>query len=84
MFAVCPWVACLGKHCFAWSQSNLEHSLMQVRYESRRRLAEARPRVRGQFVKAGVAAAHNAEMNLASASASASTAAHASGVGLGV
>ena len=26
---------------------------MQVRYESRRRLAETRPRVRGQFVKGG-------------------------------
>ena len=25
----------------------------KVRYESRRRLAESRPRVRGQFVKAG-------------------------------
>ena len=32
-----------------------------VRYESRRRLAEARPRVRGMFVKAEVAAAHAAE-----------------------
>lgn len=30
----------------------------KVRYESRRRLAEARPRVRGQFVRADVAAAH--------------------------
>ncbi len=29
----------------------------QVRYVSRKRLAEARPRVRGQFVKAEVAAA---------------------------
>jgi pseudo-response regulator 7 len=29
----------------------------KVRYESRRRLAESRPRVRGQFVKAAVAAA---------------------------
>ena len=32
-----------------------------VRYESRRRLAEARPRVRGMFVKADVAAAYAAE-----------------------
>ena len=32
-------------------------SAMQVRYASRKRLAEARPRVRGQFVKAEVAAA---------------------------
>lgn len=31
----------------------------KVRYESRRRLAETRPRVRGQFVKAGTAAAHS-------------------------
>lgn len=33
-----------------------------VRYESRRRLAEARPRVRGMFVKASVAAAYAAEL----------------------
>ncbi len=33
-----------------------------VRYESRRRLAEARPRVRGMFCKAEVAAAHAAEL----------------------
>ena len=32
---------------------------LQVRYESRRRLAETRPRVRGQFVKAGTAAAQS-------------------------
>lgn len=31
--------------------------MMQVRYVSRKRLAESRPRVRGQFVKAGSAAA---------------------------
>lgn len=31
----------------------------KVRYESRRRLAETRPRVRGQFVKAGTAAAQS-------------------------
>ena len=30
----------------------------KVRYESRRRLAEARPRVRGQFVRADAAAMH--------------------------
>ena len=30
----------------------------KVRYESRRRLAEARPRVRGQFVRAEAVAAH--------------------------
>ncbi len=30
--------------------------VLQVRYESRRRLAESRPRVRGQFVKASAAA----------------------------
>lgn len=29
----------------------------KVRYESRRRLAESRPRIRGQFVKASVVAA---------------------------
>lgn len=33
-----------------------------VRYESRRRLAEARPRVHGMFCKAEVAAAHAAEL----------------------
>ena len=33
--------------------------MVQVRYESRRRLAETRPRVRGQFVKAGTAAAQS-------------------------
>ncbi|KAK9806257.1 hypothetical protein WJX72_007465 [[Myrmecia] bisecta] len=33
----------------------------KVRYESRRRLAEARPRVRGQFVKAEVLAAFRAQ-----------------------
>ena len=32
----------------------------QVRYESRKKLAEARPRVKGQFVTAKVAAAHAA------------------------
>ena len=37
---------------------DLLHAL-QVRYESRRRLAETRPRVRGQFVKAGTAAAQS-------------------------
>ena len=34
---------------------------LQVRYASRKRLAEARPRVRGQFVKAEVAAAFLAQ-----------------------
>ena len=38
--------------------ADLLHAL-QVRYESRRRLAETRPRVRGQFVKAGTAAAQS-------------------------
>ena len=33
--------------------------MVQVRYESRRRLAETRPRVRGQFVKAGTAASQS-------------------------
>lgn len=33
----------------------------KVRYESRRRLAEARPRVRGQFVRADQVAAHLSE-----------------------
>lgn len=32
----------------------------KVRYASRQKLAEARPRVRGQFVKANVYAAHAA------------------------
>ena len=35
-------------------------TLRQVRYVSRKRLAESRPRVRGQFVKAGVTAACHA------------------------
>ena len=41
---------------------------VQVRYESRRRLAETRPRVRGQFVKAGTAAAHSISAQVGKAS----------------
>lgn len=37
----------------------LKPTTLQVRYESRRRLAETRPRVRGQFVKAGTAASQS-------------------------
>lgn len=39
----------------------------KVRYESRRRLAETRPRVRGQFVKAGTAAAQSIASQAAAA-----------------
>ena len=38
-------------HICSWQSPGL-----QVRYESRRRLAETRPRVRGQFVKGASAA----------------------------
>lgn len=44
-----------------WSRVLNLFSGLQVRYVSRKRLAEARPRVRGQFVKAEVAAAFLAE-----------------------
>ncbi|GAB4815003.1 hypothetical protein N2152v2_002049 [Parachlorella kessleri] len=39
----------------------------KVRYESRRKLAEARPRVKGQFVKADVAQAHSVATGRSSA-----------------
>ena len=38
-------------------KKKLRNFKKKVRYESRRRLAESRPRVRGQFVKASVIAA---------------------------
>ena len=45
------------------------HVTLQVRYESRRKLAEARPRVKGQFVKAEVAQAHSVATGRSSAAA---------------
>ncbi|KAL0056248.1 hypothetical protein WJX82_009232 [Trebouxia sp. C0006] len=49
----------------------------KVRYESRRRLAETRPRVRGQFVKAGTAAAQSIA---AQEPAAAQVASHGNGI----
>ncbi len=50
----------MSKSCSSSISTRLR-LLLQVRYESRRRLAEARPRVKGQFVKAEVAASFNAQ-----------------------
>ncbi|DBA76002.1 hypothetical protein WJX79_007319 [Trebouxia sp. C0005] len=49
----------------------------KVRYESRRRLAETRPRVRGQFVKAGTAASQSIA---AQEPAAAQVASHGNGI----
>ena len=52
-------------------------SAVQVRYESRRRLAETRPRVRGQFVKAGTAAAQSVAAQVGKASSTSRFGMHA-------
>jgi hypothetical protein len=50
---------CLYNACNNRLGSKTTACMVQVRYESRRRLAETRPRVRGQFVKAGTAASQS-------------------------
>ena len=54
--SVCPLDTVDFDQCES-SCTKLSSMGLQVRYVSRKRLAESRPRVRGQFVKAEVAAA---------------------------
>lgn len=61
-----PWspqgAALLPSCCRMFLPTPPHPAPLQVRYESRKKLAEARPRIKGQFVKQEVATAYHAAM----------------------